>query len=537
MKKFIQTLFLFFIITACDEVSEQLPPQGISTSSVTDVTPTTANSGGAITNEGSTAVTARGIVWDTSPNPTIALSTKTMEVSNNLQFISSLADLSPSTTYFVKAYAANSVGITYGNEQSFTTLPAPAPPQVSTTSVTNITPASANSGGLISSEGTTALTSKGIVWSTSPNPTIAIATKTIETTSELQFNSLLTGLNPATTYYVKAYATNSVGTAYGTEQVFTTLPAPAPSVYVAVQAQGGINSALYWKDNQSFNLSTNGRNAFAKSIYVNQNGVYVAGEQHSATSIYVAKYWKDGVEVSLSDGVKHAFASSIFVVNTKVYVAGSQETSQQRHAKYWVDGIETILTDGEKHAIATSIYVYNNDVYVAGYMNEPMETARYWKNGVETILPTSTNSVRSRAESIYVNGGDIYIAGYQQISLGGPNAKYVATVWKNGVVTLLSDIANNGYASGVTVKDNDVYVCGHETNVQGNLVAKYWKNGLAIGLSNGATSEQTTSIFISDSKDVFVSGHSGGSVGAKYWKNGVEHANNNGTYAWGIFVY
>lgn len=418
-----------------------------------------------------------------------------------------------------------------GNEPLMT------PPEISTTSVTNITTTTASSGGSITNEGRVTITAKGIVWSTSPNPTIAVATKTIETTNDPQFTSLLTGLSPETTYHVKAYATSNIGTMYGDEQVFTTLPTPEPSIYVAVQAQSGINSALYWKDDQSVNLSSSGRHAFAKSIFVNQNGVYVAGEEHNSNSVYVAKYWKDGAEVNLSDGIKHAFANSIYVSNGKVYVCGSQETSQQRHAKYWVDGVGTILTDGVKYAIANSIYVYNNDIYVAGFMNEPMETARYWKNGVETILPQSPNSVRSRAESIYVDGGNIYIAGYQQIHLGYLNDKYVATFWKNGVITLLGDMANNGYASGVSVKENVVYVCGHETNAGGNLVAKYWKNGVDVSLSDGTASEQTTSIFITDENDVIVSGHSSGGMGAKYWKNGVEHANNNGTYAWGIFVY
>jgi hypothetical protein len=414
------------------------------------------------------------------------------------------------------------------------------PQGLTTASISDIAITTATAGGSLTSDGGAAITAQGVVWGTASNPTIALPTKTTEPLTALEFTSALTGLTPETIYFVRAYATNSVGTVYGNEQVFTTMSLPEPSVYVAAQLQSGTNRALYWKDDESFNLSNGTRHAFAKSIYVNQSGVYVAGNEHSTSSVYVAKYWKDGVEVILSDGVKHAFADGIFVSNDVVYVAGSQETTQQRRATYWVNGTQHNLTDGSKYSIASSIYVSNNDVYVAGYMNEPNEVARYWKNGGENILAQSANSVRSRAASIYVAGSDVYVAGYQQISTGGGSSKYVATVWKNNAITNLSDIANNGYASGVYIRNNDVYVCGYETNAQGKLVAKYWKNGVAVNLSDGATDEQTSSIFVTEANDVFVSGHRGdinSGFQARYWKNGVVHTNQNATYAWGIFVY
>lgn len=94
-------------------------------------------------------------------------------------------------------------------------------PTVVTTNVTAITTSSALSGGTITSDGGTFIIAKGICWSTSPNPTIALTTKTIDGTGISTFSSSLTSLIPNITYYVRAYATNNVGTAYGNEIIFT----------------------------------------------------------------------------------------------------------------------------------------------------------------------------------------------------------------------------------------------------------------------------------------------------------------------------
>lgn len=95
-------------------------------------------------------------------------------------------------------------------------------PTVSTNVITAITSISAASGGTITSDGGTAITAKGVCWSTNTNPTIALSTKTIDGSGKESFSSNLLGLTPNTTYHVRSYATNSVGTAYGSDIVFTT---------------------------------------------------------------------------------------------------------------------------------------------------------------------------------------------------------------------------------------------------------------------------------------------------------------------------
>lgn len=94
---------------------------GLSTTDISSKTSTSAISGGNITNQGGSAITARGVCWSTSHDPTIALPTKTSDGTGTGSFTSSITNLTANTTYYVRAYATNSAGTAYGNEVSFTT--------------------------------------------------------------------------------------------------------------------------------------------------------------------------------------------------------------------------------------------------------------------------------------------------------------------------------------------------------------------------------------------------------------------------------
>lgn len=137
-----------------------------------------------------------------------------------------MTGLSPDTTYYVRSYATNSAGTSYGTEVTFKTLA--VPPTVTTTATTSITSTTATGNGNVTALGQSALTQYGHVWSTSTNPTIALGTKTAlgAKSATGAFTSSITNLLPNTTYYIKAYATNTGGTSYGTESSFTTPPAP-----------------------------------------------------------------------------------------------------------------------------------------------------------------------------------------------------------------------------------------------------------------------------------------------------------------------
>ena len=190
----------------------------VTTTSITNPTQTTASSGGNVTSDGGSAVIEKGICYGTSQNPSIA-GLHTTDGFGLGTFISNLTGLTPGTTYYVRAYAKNNIGTSYGTQLVFSTAPASLA-ILTTNPISSITFTSAKSGGNIQSEGGPII-SRGICWATTINPTIA-NNKTIEPVSTNNFISTILRLTPGTKYYVRAYVTNNVGTSYGNQVSFTT---------------------------------------------------------------------------------------------------------------------------------------------------------------------------------------------------------------------------------------------------------------------------------------------------------------------------
>ena len=202
--------------------NEEIDKPTVITKSVGNITQTSAQCGGEVTDDGGTPVTSKGVCWSTAQNPTINNS-HTSDGSGDGDFISNITGLSANTTYYVRAYATNSEGTSYGEQKSFTTLEYFELPTVTTYSVSSIMQTTASCGGYVSDDGGANVTAKGVCWSTLQNPTIS-DNITNDGTGEGAFTSTMTGLEAVTTYYVRAYATNSEGTSYGEERSFTTSP-------------------------------------------------------------------------------------------------------------------------------------------------------------------------------------------------------------------------------------------------------------------------------------------------------------------------
>lgn len=214
----------------------------VTTTSATNITQTTATSGGNVISDGGANVTARGVCWSISSNPTIANS-HTTNGSGTGAFSSNLTGLTANTLYHIRAYATNSAGTSYGSDLTFTTMANSVIPTVTTTAATNITQTTATSGGNVTSDGGANVTARGVCWSTSQNPSI-FGSHTTDGSGTGTFISSLSGLSPVTTYYIRAYATNSAGTAYGSQESFTTtVNIMVPTVTTAAITGIGPNTA------------------------------------------------------------------------------------------------------------------------------------------------------------------------------------------------------------------------------------------------------------------------------------------------------
>lgn len=191
----------------------------VTTDDVSNILATSATCGGDVAANSGYAITARGICWsDKTATPTIS-NEHTEEVATTGHFTSMMIGLERNTTYYVRAYAVNEKGTNYGETKTFTTLN--GLPVVTTAKVTNIKTTTATCGGNVTNNGGYAITARGICWSSTISTPTTEDNHTNEVADNGTFSSLMTDLKASTTYYVRAYATNEVGTSYGDCQVFT----------------------------------------------------------------------------------------------------------------------------------------------------------------------------------------------------------------------------------------------------------------------------------------------------------------------------
>jgi len=202
----------------------------VTTQAVGSISSTTATGNGNVTTLGSPNPTSHGICWNTTGTPTTADG----NIDNGTKsstgvFTAAMTSLTPNTTYYVRAFVTNNVGTTYGSEVTFTT--SPVAPTVTTQAVSSITATTATGNGNIASLGVPNPTAYGVCWSTTSGAETATGNyvNNGSASGAGAFTASITGLAGNTTYYVKAYATNTAGTSYGSEVIFTTLPV-APTV-------------------------------------------------------------------------------------------------------------------------------------------------------------------------------------------------------------------------------------------------------------------------------------------------------------------
>ena len=214
------TILMLQSVTCNDTDPEPTSVPSVTTDPVTNVTATSATGGGTVTSDGGSTIVERGVCWNTSSDPTIT-DNLTNEGSGTGTFTSAITGLTENTTYSVRAYAKNSTGVGYGETISFTTSGDGGLPAVTTSAVSDITNESAVCGGNVTSDGGAPWVAGGVCWSTSPNPDKSDS-HSLDINNTGSFTSSITGLTASTKYYIRAYATNSNGTSYGSEVSFTT---------------------------------------------------------------------------------------------------------------------------------------------------------------------------------------------------------------------------------------------------------------------------------------------------------------------------
>jgi hypothetical protein len=477
----------------------------LSTTAITSIAQTSASSGGNITSDGGATVTARGVCWNTATGPTIANS-KTSDGTGSGSFSSSLTGLTGNTIYYVRAYATNSAGTAYGNEQSFTT--SPVVPALSTTAISGITKNTATSGGNITSDGGALVTARGVCWNTSIAPTTSNS-KTTDATGSGSFSSSLTGLTASTTYYVRAYATNSAGTAYGNELSFTTssvipvvptLSTTAISSITATTATSGGNitndgGATVTSRGVCWNTTTGPTTANSKTNDLSGTGSFVSNlvSLTGNTTYYVRAYATNsagtayGNELSFTTSpvVPTLSTTTITSITTNTAISGGNITSDGG-ASVTARGIcwSTAFnpTEGNNHTTdgtGTGSFVssltgltLNTTYYVRAYATNSTGTGYGNELSFTTsaaVVPTlSTRAITSITTTTAASGGNITDDGGASVTSRGvcwntsPNPTTVSSKTYNGFGTG----SFTGNLTGLT-GNTTYYVRAYATNSAG----------------------------------------------------------------------
>ena len=198
----------------------------VALNAVDNVSYNSATFKGGIVSIGSQKVTKHGFCWDTKEMPVVGSgsSCNLGDSEKAKDFEYNASQLKADTRYYVRAYAENAEGISYSNQVAFDTKEQQQVPSVETGTASSIRSDQATVSGNILKVGSDAgIIQYGHVWHTSANPTTANSkTEHGKTSTTGPFSSTLTGLKPHTTYHVRAYATNTLGTAYGEDVSFTT---------------------------------------------------------------------------------------------------------------------------------------------------------------------------------------------------------------------------------------------------------------------------------------------------------------------------
>lgn len=213
----------------------------VTTIGSSDITSSSATLSGTVVTDNGATIKERGFVWVQGDGTPTTSSRKLTASGTTGDFTAALTNLEPNKKYSFRAYAINSVGTSYGDIMTFSTVA--GLPVLSSVDVSNITSASATLRSDVTSHGGETVSEVGFYYSLDETVDISTAVKVTKTYTGSAFTATLSDLNVATTYYVKAYAVNSAGTSYSAVASFKTL-ASTPVVNTVGSSSITSNSAV-----------------------------------------------------------------------------------------------------------------------------------------------------------------------------------------------------------------------------------------------------------------------------------------------------
>ena len=587
----------------------------LTTTAASGVTNTTATLGGEVTDNGGATVTERGIVYNTSGTPNIEDDTKVQIGSGDGSFSDEITGLSAGTEYFVRAYAINNEGTSYGGVESFTTSnpqlenfswsadnlsagatgvtytfeyttvtdlggsdavlyalntangwntnsvtvgditvlvngtsrtvagifsvggagayitlddpivaggsgivvtianvsnnvnpgtynwnwihtatgggneidPAVSPnpivfsainaPTVTTSAASGVTNSKATLGGEVTNNGGATVTERGIVYNTTGTPNVDDDTKVQIGDGDGSFSDEITGLTAGTEYFVRAYAINSEGTAYGSEESFTTPSNPSLTL-----SSSATDNTISSGASVTFTATPSG--TAATNYLWKKNGIVVPGET-SATYTTTDLVNGDVIGVQLS-----ADSGTIVNSNLVLHLDAGDRSSYPGSGTAWTD----ISSNNNEATLPSNLATSYSTIVGAGSFNfQGNSSTTIQSSAVNNWDITSTNALSVETWIKRINGG-------HQFWFSTPNLNYRLGVDPSG--NLFWDMGqyvdrNSGILVSEGVWHHIVYTAGVET---GNITTRVYVDGVEVADQNEgiATLSSITNYLIGD---------------------------------------
>lgn len=387
MKRYIAQCVVFFLIIGCkiqDNNILESPPMVI-TNDATEISLKNVKLNGEVINEGTSGTNDRGFVYsEKNTNPSVS-DFRIQSGFGKGEYSILLYNLNEDTKYYVRAYATNSIGTSYGEIKNFTTLGNKIP-TVKTDIPTQITHQSVVLGGTLIDNGGLDIIDAGICFAKVPNPTIldnGVIMGNSTFFSKLFQNTLTKIIFEANTkYFVRAWAKNSKGIGYGNEQIFSTLPQPEsllPTTDITKIVEVKSKTGRIWMD----------RNLGALQVAVNSTDPLSYGD------LFQWGRGNDGHQkrTSINSNILSTTdnpGNSYFILASQI-LNGSQDWRTPGNENLWqgVNGINNVCPIGfriptEKEwneEIATWNSPSNSEAAFNSQLKLPIAGLRYGENG------------------------------------------------------------------------------------------------------------------------------------------------------------
>ncbi len=416
-----------FALIACNKEKVN-PPKVIVYDGAIIIDYTSARVTAEVTDQGGAEVKSRGIAYGKSGGAMDTI----FSGSGIGNYSAELNNLEPNTAYVYEAFAKNAGGTGTSGKVSFTTKDYGLP-TVETGEVTNPTTTTATGSGNVTKDGGATVTERGLCWSTNHSPKIYDSHVAVGEGLG-SFTEEMTGLEPNTTYYVCAYASNSKGTAYGEEVRFFTNPLPTYTISATANPSNGgtVEGGGTFQEGQSCTVKATANTGYKFVNWTDDN------VQVSAQNEYT-------FEVTGNRNLVAHFTPLPYTITATVIPEGSGRIEGIGGYNY---GDQCTLT-----AIANPGYAFVKWTENGSQVSDQSEYTFVVSRDRELVAHFNTVDYTITAISEPAEGGTVSVSGNGGFNFGDPctltatpNPGYIFLKWTKGTM----EIVTNPYAFHVT---------------------------------------------------------------------------------------